>query len=105
MSRKRKGDELTVGRQAIKGPKMARREVVLQTLATGASMTETSRRTGVSRVTLYRWLKEDPEFRAAYNEWENSVQQNGRKRLIALADKAIDSISDALPTQPKLAME
>ena len=105
MSKTQKGNELAVVNKRAEGRIALRKQAALQSLASGASMNATAKQTGVNRCTIYRWLKEDPEFRAAYNEWENSVQQNGRKRLIALADKAIDSISDALPTQPKLAME
>jgi Homeodomain-like domain len=82
------------------------KSLVLETLAMGKSVTETSRLMGVSRMTIYNWLKKDPDFRAAFNEWQNSVQHNARARLLALTDVAIDAVGNAVVKgDAKLGME
>jgi predicted DNA-binding transcriptional regulator AlpA len=72
------------------------KSLVLRTLATGKSVAETSRLMGLSRMTIYRWLKKDADFRAAFNEWQNSVQLSVRARLLAMTDAAVDAVGNAV---------
>lgn len=71
-------------------------QAALESLMSGKSMIETSRVTGVSRATLYRWIKSDPEFQAAYNEWRASLQESCQARLLAMADKAAATVEKAV---------
>jgi len=68
----------------------------LDLLLLGKSIAETARSAGVSRMTIHRWLKNDPVFRAAYNEWQEQSQESCRSRLQALTDKATDALEKAL---------
>ena len=68
----------------------------LQLLFSGKSVSETARLVGVSRMTLHRWLKSDPVFQAAYNEWHEQMEESGRSRLLMLTDKATDAVEKAL---------
>ena len=72
------------------------KSLALTTLASGKSVAETSRMMGITRMTIYNWLKKDPEFRAAYNQWHNEVQHSMRGRVAAMADLAIDAVNSAL---------
>jgi len=74
----------------------SQKKVVLESLAFGRSMKETAELAGLGRSTIYKWLKEDAEFRAAYNQWHNEVQHNMRSRVAAMADLAIEAVNGAL---------
>ncbi len=56
-------------------------QTALEQLVSGMSVTQAAASSDISRATLYRWLKTDPTFRAAYNDWHNQM----RKRPIAAA--------------------
>ncbi len=43
----------------------------LEWLANGGSITDAAQFAGVTRSTLHRWLKEDPDFLTAYTDWRN----------------------------------
>jgi transposase-like protein len=74
----------------------AEQQTALESLMSGKSVAETARTVGVTRMTLYRWLKNDPMFRAAYNEWRESLKESCRARLLAMTDKAADVVEKAL---------
>jgi hypothetical protein len=71
-------------------------QVVLEGLVVGKSVTEMSQAAGVNRTTIYRWMKHDPAFRAAYNQWHEQMIESGRSRLLMLVDTAADSLRKAL---------
>jgi len=71
-------------------------QTALELLVTGKSITETARSAGVSRTTLYHWLRHDPVFQAAYNQWHDQLEESCRSRLMTLTDKATDAIEKAL---------
>jgi hypothetical protein len=68
----------------------------LESLMGGKSVSETARVVGVSRSTVFRWLKDNLEFQAAYNEWRESLKESCRSRLLAMADKAADTVEKAV---------
>ncbi len=78
------------------GALRADQQVALESLLTGKSIAETARSAGVSRVAIYRWLKQDAAFQAAYNQWHDQLQESCRSRLQALTDKATDALEKAL---------
>ena len=70
--------------------------IVLDLLRLGKSIAETAREAGVHRATIYRWLKADPHFQAAYNQWREETEEFGRSRLAMLTEAAIDALQAAL---------
>lgn len=71
-------------------------QLVLEGLVSGKSIKELAQSAGVGRTTIYRWMKHDPAFRAAYNQWHEQMMENGRSRLLMLVDTAADSLRKAL---------
>jgi hypothetical protein len=100
-------DLVAVNRAVTASNKSAnQKSLVMESLMLGRSMKETAELVGVGRSTIYEWLKNDPAFRAAYNEWQNTVQHNARGRLLALTDIAIDTVANAVAKgDSKLGME
>jgi AcrR family transcriptional regulator len=78
--------------ELLAGPQQA----ALELLLTGKSIAETARSAGVSRTTVYQWLKSDPVFQAAYNEWHEEMRESSRSRLLMLTDKATNAVEKAL---------
>jgi DNA-directed RNA polymerase specialized sigma24 family protein len=74
----------------------APQRTALELLLTGKSIAETARSAGVSRTTIYQWLKKDPVFRAAYNEWHDQLRESSRSRLLLLTDKATNAVEKAV---------
>ena len=68
----------------------------LENLMTGHSMSAAARGAGVGRTTLYRWLKEDPAFRAAHNAWQKDTVAAARSSILALTEPAIRAVAAAL---------
>jgi len=78
----------------------------LELLAMGKSVTDVAKEVGLSRTTVYRWLKDDPAFRAAHNQWQDEIEQTGRSRLLTLTGKAAAAIDRALEKgDPKTALQ
>jgi transposase-like protein len=81
-------------------------QVALELLLTGKSISETARSTGISRSTVYQWLRKDPVFQAAYNEWHEEMRESSRSRLLMLTDKATEAVEKALESgDAKTAMQ
>ena len=59
-------------------------------------MTETAREVGVSRQALYAWMKRDPVFQAAYNQWHDEMRKSVRARMRMLMQKAADAVEKSL---------
>src|SRR5271170_102952 len=55
------------------GPKQ---QAALELICSGQTLAEAARVTGVARSTLYRWVKQDPVFRAAYNQWQDEMDES-----------------------------
>jgi terminase small subunit-like protein len=71
-------------------------QVVLEGLVVGKPLKELSEAAGVARSTIYRWMKHDAAFRAAYNQWHEQMLESGRSRLLMMVDTAADSLQKAL---------
>jgi len=50
----------------------------------------------VSRSTIYNWLRHDPVFLAAYNQWHDEIAETTRSRVAMLSDKAVGALDKAL---------
>ena len=68
----------------------------LEQLMTGQSMSAAARGAGVARATLYRWLNEDADFRAAHNAWQKDTMAAARSSILALTEPAIRAVAAAL---------
>ena len=62
----------------------------------GNSITDAAAAAGVSRVTVYSWIRHDPVFRAAYNAWRQELQESARSRLLKTLDQAVTVIAKAV---------
>jgi hypothetical protein len=71
----------------------------------GISIREAGQQLGMHRGTIYRWLKTDPHFRAAYNAWQLEQQESCRAALMKAAEKAVVRVVEALSNDQKLAWQ
>jgi hypothetical protein len=82
-----------------------KQQTALAELQRGATFKVAAEAAGVNRVTLYRWVKSDPSFRAAYNAWEQETCESARARLVLAADSAVSGIVNRLQVDPKFAFQ
>jgi transposase len=68
----------------------------LELLVLGKSVSEAARTSGVSRVTIYSWMKRDATFQACYNGWQDEMRKSCRGRLMKMTDKAASAVQAAL---------
>jgi len=73
-----------------------KQETALAALRGGSSFPQAAEAAGVGRATVYRWMQSDPQFRAAYNAWQQEQAESARARLLKLADQAVDVVEKAL---------
>ncbi|HXE56009.1 MAG TPA: hypothetical protein VN541_23485 [Tepidisphaeraceae bacterium] len=73
-----------------------KQQAAFESLRGGSSFAVAAQRAGVGRVTVYRWVKSDPNFRAAYNAWRQEMAESAQSRLLKLADKAVDCVERAI---------
>jgi hypothetical protein len=59
-------------------------------------MSAAAKGAGVARATLYRWLNEDADFRAAHNAWQKDTVAAARSSILALTEPAIRAVAAAL---------
>jgi hypothetical protein len=45
----------------------------LENLMNGQTISDAARAAGVGRTTIHRWMRDDAEFQAAYNAWQNDT--------------------------------
>jgi hypothetical protein len=91
---KAKGTELAVVERKAVLP--ARQMRALKLLETGMSMTAAAESADVDRKTLYRWIKGNPTFAAAYHRWLNEQEDVGRARLAGAVDSAAELVVNAV---------
>jgi len=72
-----------------------RKRKAIETLLTSGDVTQAARAAGVSRETLYRWLKA-PDFQAALNDSTRQALESLSRTLVTLGDKAADTLRQAL---------
>jgi hypothetical protein len=68
----------------------------IELLTSGHTVVEAATAAGVGRATLYRWLKGDAQFVAAYNAWQADAIATARARLLAMTDLAVATVGKAM---------
>lgn len=71
----------------------------------GISIRDAGQQLGIHRGTIYRWLKTDPYFRAAYNAWQLEQKESCRAALVKAGEKAVTRVIEALSVDSKLAWQ
>ena len=80
-----------------------KQQAALAELQRGTPFKVAAQRAGVHQATLYRWVKSDPTFRAAYNLWEQTTRESARAKLLMAADIAVERIVRSIDVDPKFA--
>ena len=65
-------------------------------MASGKTATDAAAGVGVSRATLYRWMRDDPAFVAAWNAWQGDQRQATRAQLLGLSGEAVAAVRGAM---------
>jgi hypothetical protein len=65
-------------------------------LTSGSTHVEAATAAGVSRMTLYRWLKHDPAFQCAFNAWQKDVVTTAQGQLLAATRDALSTVLNAI---------
>lgn len=74
----------------------AEQEQVLGLLAGGKTAKEAAAGAGVSRSTLYRWMRDDPAFVATWNAWQRDQRQATQAQLLGMAGEAVAAVRGAI---------
>src|SRR5207244_3791667 len=61
----------------------------IEKLTSGHTLVDSALAAGVNRTTLYRWLKNDATFLAAYNAWQQDAVATARGRMLGITDVAV----------------
>ena len=77
----------------------------LALMAEGKSIGEAAQAVGVNRGTVYRWLKADPHFRAAYNAWQLEQRESRRAALLRCAEQAVAKIVRMVDIDDRVALK
>jgi hypothetical protein len=70
--------------------------MAMESLGSGVSVVETAKALGIHRGTIYRWIKEDATFAAAYNAWHESLKESCRGSIAALLGKSAATLHKAV---------
>lgn len=60
------------------------------------TVTEAARVAGVHRATLYKWLREEPEFQAAHREARREVLRHVAARLQQISGEAVETLREVM---------
>ena len=69
--------------------------IAIQALMRSRTYTEAAEAAGISRVTLYRWLKDDL-FKAELSKQKNELIDRSSRKLAGALDQAVDVLVDLL---------
>jgi len=70
--------------------------LAVEQLVLGATVVNAATAAGVSRETVHRWSREDWAFQAAVNRARHELQDAMERRLLALADRAMANVAEAV---------
>jgi hypothetical protein len=68
----------------------------LESLVSGATITAAGKAAGVSRRTVWRWMRSDPNFQAALNRARQEMRTSAEIRMERLAELAVDVVEQAV---------
>jgi hypothetical protein len=71
-------------------------QMALTALTEGKTLALAAEHAGVSRTTLWHWMKTQPKFVEAYEAWQQELRESARARLLKIADKAAEIIAQAI---------
>jgi IS30 family transposase len=74
----------------------APQQQALEYLVDGGSIAKAAKFAGVSRQTIYRWIREDLDFRTVYDAWHREIQKSVKDRMAAIGDSAMDNLANAI---------
>jgi len=83
---------IEVAQQKLSSAQMA----ALRALCSGQTQAQAAEASGVSRRSIYTWLKTDPNFRALYHAWREESIEIGRARLLTMIDLAMNAVLKSL---------
>jgi hypothetical protein len=86
------GTELSTLLQGLSTPQ----QLALTALVEGKSYVDAATHAGVSRTTLWGWLKTQPKFAEAYEAWQEELREFVRGRLLAATDNAATVLTQAI---------
>ena len=71
-------------------------EMALALILQGRKDAEVAEELGVSRMTIWRWKKYDPEFIKTLDEKRTHLRQQAEDNILELTESAVNAIRDAL---------
>src|SRR5947209_12528681 len=77
----------------------------LALLLEGRAFSAAAQVAGVHRSTLYRWIKQDAAFAAAYNAWQQELAESARARAHTAAMAAVEKVIRNMEIDGHLAMK
>lgn len=80
-----------------------RQQRALALISDGKSIREVGETIGIDRGTVYRWIRTDAHFRAAYNAWQLEQRESCRSALLKCAEQAVARIVQSVKHDPALA--
>ena len=70
--------------------------VAVEQLAVGATVIRAAEAAGVGRETVHRWSRENLAFQAAVNGARRELQDAVNRRLLAVAERAMTNVAEAV---------
>lgn len=70
--------------------------LTIEALSAGKTVTDAATVGGADRTTVHRWLRHDFEFQAHLNRVKNAKIAAAQAGLIALIEKAVTAVNDAI---------
>src|SRR5580765_5130569 len=77
----------------------------LAVLIEGKALKEAAEGAGVNRSTLYRWIRQDAAFAAAYNAWQQEIAESARARMLCASHAAVEKVIRCMDLDANLAFK
>lgn len=75
-----------------------KKQKAIEALGNGLSVTDASEKAGVTRKTVYRWLKDD-YFKGAVLERQSEVLERVSRRLSSLSLQSLETLSELMTSE------
>jgi hypothetical protein len=85
-------DEADAVNRLLTGPQ----HTALRALGAGQTVVAAADSAGVTRNTVTRWIRSCPEFRAAFNAWQQALIESTQARLLRSAEAAAAVVDQAI---------